>query len=810
MQGKKEIVTATLISLSCMSAVTAADRKTNSYNEVVRVDSSRVYDIDEIIVVSQPKENVRLREQPIASSSFSANDINSLGTTDLRALSSFVPSFTMPDYGSRLTSAMYLRGIGSRVNSPAIGIYYDDMPIMSKSALNFHSYQISRIDVLPGPQGTLYGQNTEGGLVRIYTKNPLLYKGTEIKLGLGSHLQRTAEFAHYGKARNSLSYSIAAFYDGQNGYLRNAYTGGRADCSNEGGGRFRLEYAPMGHFSFRLIADYQHTSQNGFAYGQLDMETGHAAQPSTNYQGNYQRDMVNTGFMVKYKQDSYEVNSMTTYQYLNDDMLMDQDYLPEDFMHLRQRQIQNSLAEELTIKSGKDAWKWTNGLYASYQWLKTSAPVYFGEGITRPISNGIQKAMYGAILGKMTEGFIAQGMSPEAAAGAAKAAIEKAGGIGIKVNMDVPGTFRTPQLNLGLFHESSIRIGNHLTATAGLRYDFSQTKIRYNTSAMMAMTANVMGKTATNKLKSALDNDDKADFSQVLPKVGLTYRIDRDGSNLYATVSKGYRAGGYNIQMFSDILQTELNTNSSKAMQGNYDVPHDADTYERINKSIAYKPETSWNYEMGAHLNLIGKAMHLDIAAFYMNVENQQLSVMAGNYGFGRMMINAGKSRSMGLEVSVKGHAANNRLAWAVGYGLTNSVFKDYKDSVKVGNNKVEKDYKDKKVPYVPEHTLSGNASYRIDLERGIIKSVTFGANVTAQGRTYWDEANTYSQPFYAVANLYATIDFGKASIRLWGQNITDCYYNTFAIGSSATGTKKYFAQRGRPFMFGAEANIRL
>lgn len=96
-------------------------------------------------------------------------------TRDLRELSSYIPNFVMPNYGSRLSSAMYVRGIGSRVNSPAVGIYLDGIPVMSKSAFNLHHYQTSRIDILRGPQATLYGQNTEGGLVRIYSRNPFEY-----------------------------------------------------------------------------------------------------------------------------------------------------------------------------------------------------------------------------------------------------------------------------------------------------------------------------------------------------------------------------------------------------------------------------------------------------------------------------------------------------------------------------------------------------------------------------------------------------------------------------------------------------------
>ena len=105
-------------------------------------DTLHIYDIEEVYVYDQPKETYRLSQQPLNSTTFSRLQLNSLNTQDLRQLSAFVPSFVMPEYGSRYTSSMYMRGIGSRVNSPAVGMYVDGMPIQSKSAFNFHTYDI--------------------------------------------------------------------------------------------------------------------------------------------------------------------------------------------------------------------------------------------------------------------------------------------------------------------------------------------------------------------------------------------------------------------------------------------------------------------------------------------------------------------------------------------------------------------------------------------------------------------------------------------------------------------------------------------
>lgn len=767
----------------------------------VFTDSSKVFDIDEVVVVSQPKENYRLRQQSLSSTSVGGFQIQKLGTRDLRELSSYIPNFVMPNYGSRLSSAMYVRGIGSRVNSPAVGIYLDGIPVMSKSAFNLHHYQTSRIDVLRGPQATLYGQNTEGGLVRIYSRNPFEYEGTDLKLSYGSRYYRNVELAHYHRINDHLAFTVAAFNDAQKGFFRNTNTGNRADKYDEAGGKIVLKAKLNRGWNVDLLANYQYVDQNGFPYGKLDLETGKASLPSTTFDGTYLRHSFISGVTVNHTGADYSFASTTSYQYLKDKMNMDQDYLPTDYMSILQEQLQNSLTQEFTLKSNRAVggfWNWTAGGFFSYQWLKTNGPVFFNEGMTQPIGNAIQQQMYNAMLNVMAQKMMAQGMPEMAAKAAAAKAIEKAGGVSMNVNMGAPGLYHTPQWNLGFFHESNFNITDRLTATLGLRYDLMHTAIHYDASAYMQMTANVMGMLATNVLDSSLDHEVSDDYSQLLPKFGLNLKIDELGSNVYATVSKGYRAGGYNIQMFSDVLQTELNANRNQAMRGDYHIPHTEEDYQRIDKTIAYKPETSWNYEAGAHLNLFDHMLHFDLSAFYMKVTNQQLSVMAGNYGFGRMMVNAGKSHSCGIEAALRGQLFDGKFDWAMNYGYTRAKFDKYVD----GEGEDAVDYKGKYVPYVPQHTMAAMADYRLT------DWLTLGANVNAQGKTYWDNANTYSQKLYAVLGAHIDLNFNAFNVSFWGRNLTDTNYNTFAVDNSATGTKEYFAQRGNPFQCGVDVRF--
>ena len=762
-------------------------------------DTSRVCDLDEVVVVSQSKEYLKMRQQPLSSSVLTNKEISLLGIRDLREMSDYIPSLVMPAYGSRYTSSIYVRGIGSRVNSPSMGVYLDDIPLVSKSTFNGYSYELDRIDVLRGAQGTLYGINTEGGLIRQYTKNPMTYQGTDIRLGAGTRFYRKAEIAHYHRFSDRFALSLAAFYQGQNGFFRNQTTGERADESNEAGGRLRLVMQPSSRLTLNLMADYQWVRQNGFNYGLLDMDTQKAADPATNRQGNYKRNMLNTGLSVKYRGEWADLAYTLSWQYLKDDMLIDIDYRPLDYMHMEEAQLQNALTHELVLKSQQlGMWQGTTGVFFSHQWLKTQAPVYFNPAMNSFLSQTIQNYAYYGMLNAMAA---RMGMD------AAKAMIERAGGCHITMEMEtLPGLFRTPQTNYGIFHETNLKLTDRLTATLGLRYDLTQTSVDYATSAVAHLDESVMGTNVQAKVSSLLERKEDNAFEQWLPKVGLTYRLDSKGSNVYAIVSKGYRTGGFNIQMFSDILQAELQ-GAAQSARGEVVLQHDATAYRNIRETIAYKPEESWNYEFGAHLNLLD-GLHLDLTGYYMQIRNQQLSVFASQYGFGRMMVNAGKSYSCGIEATLRGSAFDNRLTWGATYGYTRAVFKDYVDSTSVDGQLKAVDYKDKRVPFVPEHTLAAHADYRFDIGDGLLKSVTLGANVAAQGRTWWDEENTYGQKFYAVAGAHVAADLGACRVNLWGRNLTNTRYNTFAVSSSAAGGQAYFAQKANPIHAGLDVYV--
>ena len=163
-----------------------------SYAQAEEIDTLKVIDVEEITIIGNPKETQKMRELPTGVTLLSHTQLKDNHVEDIKGLSSVVPNIFIPDYGSRLTSAVYIRGIGSRINTPAVGLYVDNVPFIDKSAFDFNYADVERIDVLRGPQSTLYGRNTMGGLIKVHTKSPFSYQGTDLRLGAGSHNQYRA------------------------------------------------------------------------------------------------------------------------------------------------------------------------------------------------------------------------------------------------------------------------------------------------------------------------------------------------------------------------------------------------------------------------------------------------------------------------------------------------------------------------------------------------------------------------------------------------------------------------------------------
>lgn len=181
--------------------------------EIQEADSvvKNIY-VDEVVVSADPKSNVAVDKQPVSYTVINRSEMERLGINSLKDASRYVPNLFMPDYGSKLTSAIYIRGVGSRINTPAVGLYVDNVAYTDKSSFDVSLMGAENIEVLRGPQSTLYGRNSMGGLIKVNTRDPFMVQGTDVKVGLANaSFQRKVQFISSHMLSDRFAFYVAGF-----------------------------------------------------------------------------------------------------------------------------------------------------------------------------------------------------------------------------------------------------------------------------------------------------------------------------------------------------------------------------------------------------------------------------------------------------------------------------------------------------------------------------------------------------------------------------------------------------------------------
>lgn len=715
--------------------------------------------IEQVTVVAPAaKQTFSLRRQPISSTVLSPAAIERERVLSVKDLSAVVPNFYQPDYGSRMTSSIYVRGFGARIDQPVVGVNVDEIPYLNKNSYDFDLFDIARIEVLRGPQGTLYGRNTIGGQLNIYTLSPLGYSGVRASAEYGTGNTVRAKASYYGRVSDNFGISVGGFYTRTDGFFDNAYDGSDCDRGHSAGGRVRMVWQGADGWSIDNVASVGSSLEGGYAYCLYDEASGAVSPVNYNGPNSYERVNVTDGFVVKHEGEKMLFTSATGYQYLYDRMLIDNDFTPRSLFTLVQQQREHALTEDIVLRSNDDSrrWQWITGAYGFYKRLRMEAPVTFledgiGDLILGAANAGIQSVMPWAEL-----------MIEESA-------------------FDIASNFEIPTYGLALYHESSLRAGRW-RFTAGLRLDYeasrmdydNYTSIHYRLSPMMPQF---------KELSMPFAGRERMDFLELLPKFAVNFSTGV--GELYVAASRGYKAGGFNTQIFSDILQNRL----MAAMMEDMGMPAQPSPYNEAS-ATTYKPEYSWNYEAGGHLAFAEGRVRTDFSLFWIECRDQQLTVFPEGTTTGRMMSNAGRSRSRGVEVSLSWNPTTRLGVWG-SYGFTDARFVKFDDG--------EADYAGNVLPYAPRNTVSLGATYRLHVGARMLDDVVVNCSWQGAGKIYWNESNTLSQNFYSQLGASVDLHKGDFTLSLWGRNLTGTDFYTFYFKSVGNS----FFSHGKPRQLG-------
>ncbi len=786
-------------------------------------DTLQVRYLDEVVVSGSVKETNELENLPTAVSVVSPRRLQEGRVESLPALSALVPNFFIPSYGAKVSTPIYIRGIGARLGPQTVGLYVDNVPSFNSSAFDFEFQDIQRVEVLRGAQGTLYGRNAVGGIVNLYTLSPLTYQGTRLAVGGGSHGQFSVKASHYSRLGENFGASMAGYYKRDDGYFMNSYTGQKMDGSENAGVRLKLEWQVSPDFKAMLFGNYDRVSGGAFPYMQVDSTAACFNEPSS-----YDRHLLTGGLSLNYTGNGFSIHSTTGFQYLEDDMWMDQDYSPRPIFSIRQQQEQRSFSQEFTVKSDfQGRYRWVVGLFGFVDNREVDTPVTLEKGMVEVLQRPLD-----AMMERM---------------GAPLRLVYASDRIAL------PGVYIKPSYGAAFFHQSTLEdifgvVG--LSATAGIRLDYERTGLDYRTESNGG-DVNIVFKPPLPLPPIFVEGDtllvgsERKAFWEVLPKFALKYQLSLT-TRFYLSASKGYKTGGYNEQVFSEVLQsalaeslmrnvfkqmpggvmppmlnmgtkpvggTALAAGSPPAVAGTPTAmkPPMGGAMPTVEEQASFAPETSWTYELGARYEAPDRSLSLSGALFYSRVDNLQLTKLVSEGTAGRTITNAGQSESKGIEVSLR-YLPFQNLSLFAEYGLADARFVKY-ETLQVIRGDTLRDFTGNQVPFAPKHTLSLGASYVYVLPSGsMIDRVMANVQYSGVGRVYWTESNldvegnVLYQPFYGLIKARLVAQKRAFALELWVENLFNTRYHAFLFEQNdmVTGKTNHFVQRGYPTRFGA------
>lgn len=698
-------------------------------------------------------------------STFLMRRIEERGIASPKNLSAVVPGLNIPDYGTSMTSTIYVRGLGSRMDNPVIGLYVDDVPIIDKNCYDFSFTDIRRIDFLHGPQGTLYGRNSMLGVLSVETLSPTAYQGTRGIIEYGSASTLSAKLSAY-KGR----FGLTAAYGHTDGFFINEYDGSNCGLSDSFSARARF-VGGVGKASLDNILTVSYIDQTGYPYRKL--MAGELLPVDYNDKSGYRRFFLMDGFRLKTEWRNWKISSVTSFQTLFDSMDMDQDFTPKSMFTLNQIQEQVAFTQEFIFKPKTHTvwWDSQTGLFAMVKLNKMSAPVRF-------LKDGIKSL----ILDNANSGIP-----------------QELGRLNIQEeNFLIYSDFDIALGNVAAYHESYFNTGRW-TFTAGLRLDFEASRMRYDSgSDIHFIVSPAMSEYIPFSTK--VDGTETVRYAQLQPKLSVSYdatseRMRSKGLNmsLLASVSEGYRSGGFNTQIFSDVLQRKMMLGMMESLGVHLDGKGDLST-----DGLTYKPEICLNYEIGGKFRMrsAGHILESFFTAYRVDCRNQQMTVFPYGNGTGRMMANAGRSRSLGVEAEASWMWKGLSVSFAG--SLMDARFVDYDD----GRN----DWSGNRIPYSPESTLYLRCGYKFLTRGRFLRSVSLNADINRSGRIYWNEAGDISQSPYLLIGADVRLTTSKAELWLRGQNLTGTEYSVFYFKS--VGNSFFQAGKPRRFTIGLSINL--
>jgi iron complex outermembrane recepter protein len=727
----------------------------------------------ESVVVSARKRNEKLEDVPLSISSISGSALEQDADYSVQDLPDKVPNLLIAPSNPRQTS-ISIRGLGKNSANDgletSVGVYVDGVYLGQSGETTFDLMDLDHVEVLRGPQGTLFGKNNTGGALSIFTRLPSFTPAVDAEVIGGNYGTYELHGSATGPLSDTVAFRLTAYDRERDGFLTDVYDGDHFDGYDRKGVRGQLLLQPVSELSVRLIAEYYESKeQTGvsvlfnpltyYANGALNTHTlaqltaplgfipvfdPWARQVDLNSAQPVQTSQAAVSAQVTWHLGQYTVDSITAFRRYDFAAHNDLDGTPLDIVTWDGTTSYNKhYSQELRLSSpDAERLQYVGGLYYFRQDLWTDSDTLYGP-------------QYAAFAG-------GPGNNP--------AALNN-------ILQDVIGTPVTK--SYAGFFQADYHLASAWTLTGGLR-ETHESKAATITQLVSGGAADATLTPADLALRNATvtAGESAAAFSEnALSWLGsLSFRINED-VNTYVTATKGFKSGGINV--------------------------------EETNVPLIVAPETALDYEAGVKSLFLSRRLELNGDVYWSTVHNYQgnfQSPTLGNY-----IANVGDVRVRGVEIEGTAHPSDS-LRLATGGSYNEATYQNFTNGAcppELANVSKICNFSGDPLPFAPHWTANASGEYSHSL--GSALTGHFDTNVIFRSAANVNQS--LSQ--YGVQRAYSVADFqvglrgrdGVYDVSLWVKNAFDTQFLT-AVATTFS-SKSLTAALGDPRTFGATVRVR-
>lgn len=740
----------------------------------------------EEIVVTAERRSQSLQDIPLAISAISGDKIERAQITRTEDLSTSAPGLQISS-GRLGEQKLVIRGVGGSVRdniaaSPKVALFVDDVYVSRGAAMDMAFFDLDRIEVLRGPQGTLYGKNAIAGALNVHSKMPSDTFESKISVKAGNYDLRQTRFLVGGPLSDTVSGKILGGSNERDGFTKNLTTGNDLSVEESYFGRATLLFEGE-DWDLRAIMDYEKNPSNpgtalhivgttGFDGLNQGGAFGSVSSPDDRYEVTLDEDgegsQTNQGFSLKatHSGDQFAFESITGYREIKNSFVRDIDnsdnttdydiaplfpgWAPGDPAFLSTLGVVNSAAD--------DSWS------ASQEFRISSVEggaftldgdLFWTAGLYLFHDEGEREEHFRVILPSF----------PGPPGGFDETQVQ---------HLDIEGD------TYALYGQGTYSVNEDLDIVFGLRYSYESKKAVHNLSNGL-VSLNLAGETTIDNAE--IDED----WTQLNPKVTANYQLTPD-IMAYATYSKGSLGGGFNFGPGT----------TAEALTASFD------------------QEEADNFEIGLKGTAFDNRLQYAASLFY--IDYQDLQVQGVNSAGATTTTNAASATSQGVELEVTALLTEG-LTVSANYAYVDATFDEYCEFAFTDNSLTGAacladanpqpgsgapvDNQGNRLEYSSEDIFNFSAEYIVPLQD--LGDLIFNASYAYSSEQFFDPTNLAGQDDMEIVNASLAFEStdGHWYISLWGKNLTNEEYNKDFLSYGQTSDGVAMVQ-GAPKTYGA------